>query len=189
MTYYSQFGEDRWICEQFVLPEKGVYVDVGAGHPTTISNTAFLRDRGWTGLAVDGNPNYVQLWAGLPFEAAVVSGIPDVRFEIDGNPDMSRVRTGEPNVHTVTLESLLIKHQIGIIDFLSLDVEAHEFDVLMSMNLQAHKPRIVVSEYSTLNIGEDMRVRDFLVAQGYEVVCKTIANFILIDPKVVKRIH
>jgi FkbM family methyltransferase len=189
MTYYSQFGEDQWIDERFVLPEKGVYVDVGAAYRTLISNTAFLRDRGWTGLAVDANSAYAQDWKDFLFEVAVVSRIPEVRFQLDGNLCMSKVTEGEPNVKTVTLESLLVKHNIGTIDFLSLDVEAHEFDALMSMDLQKHRPHIVVSEYSTLNVGEDLRVRDFLVSQGYEMVSQNYSNVILIDPKTVKRIH
>jgi hypothetical protein len=187
--FYSQFAEDEWICQHLSLPTKGVYVDVGAGHPRTISNTAFLRDRGWTGLAVDACADYIPAWEGFTFEVAIVSDKPMVGFYLDPTRELSRITTGEPTFPAVTLESLLSKHGIGVIDFLSLDVEAHEYDALMSMNFQAHRPKIVISEYSTFCVGEDMRVKDFLVEQGYEVMEKTVCNFIFIDPKVVKRTH
>ena len=54
-TYYGQNREDEWIDKNLPLPEKGFYVDIGCEHPFNHSNTAFLRDRGWKGLAIDGN--------------------------------------------------------------------------------------------------------------------------------------
>jgi hypothetical protein len=62
--YYSEYGEDRWVVEHLMLPQRGIYLDVGAGHPEINSNTAFLRDRGWRGLAVDANPDYGPHWIG-----------------------------------------------------------------------------------------------------------------------------
>ena len=161
---------------------------MGAGHPQTISNSAFLRDRGWTGLAVDACADYAPAWTGFTFEVAIVSNKPVVNFSLNPIRELSRITTDGPTFPAVTLESLLSKHGIGGIDLLSLDVEAHEYDALMSMNFQAHRPKIVISEYSTFCVGEDMRVRDALVEQGYEVVAKTQCNFIFIDPQHVKRI-
>src|SRR3990167_8861423 len=56
--YYHGFdGEDKFVFENFSLPQIGVFVDVGAG-PDGIegSNTYFLEQNGWTGLAIDGDP-------------------------------------------------------------------------------------------------------------------------------------
>ena len=55
--FHSQFGEDRYIYKNIDLPEKGIFVDVGAGHPIYLSNTYFFEKNGWTGVCIDADPN------------------------------------------------------------------------------------------------------------------------------------
>lgn len=177
MRYYSEFGEDEWLHRNNHLGGTGmVYVDVGAADPVTGSNTALLRDLGWTGLAVDGGP-YVERWK-TPFENTIVSTKTEVPFNFHDNHYIARVEDGNPIVPAVTLESLLQKHRIGKIDLLSLDVEGHEFEALTSMDLAAHVPRIIISEYNTQGLGFDWRVRDFLMDRNYYVVHQTLANLV-----------
>jgi hypothetical protein len=54
--FHSQFGEDRYIYNNIDLPEKGIFVDVGAGHPIYLSNTYFFEKNGWTGVCIDADP-------------------------------------------------------------------------------------------------------------------------------------
>lgn len=178
MKYYSEFGEDEWLHRNNHLGGTGmVYVDVGAADPVTGSNTALLRDLGWTGLAVDGNPAYAFKWK-TPFELAVVSTESEVPFNFHPNHVVSRVEAGNPIVPAVSLESILERRGIGKIDLLSLDVEGHEFEALTSMDLAAHQPRIIISEYNTQGLGFDWRVRDFLMDRNYYVVHQTLANLV-----------
>src|SRR5208283_1151718 len=52
---YSQYGEDEFVAAMLseVDPAKGFYIDVGANHPTRISNTYLFYRRGWSGIAID----------------------------------------------------------------------------------------------------------------------------------------
>jgi hypothetical protein len=59
--FHSQFGEDRYIYTNINLPDKGVFVDVGAGHPIYLSNTYFFEKNGWTGVCIDADPNQYKL--------------------------------------------------------------------------------------------------------------------------------
>lgn len=176
---YSQFGEDKWISENLTLPAKGVYVDIGAAHPVETSNTAFLRDRGWNGLAIDAEPSWTECWTNIEnFVCAIVSPRPLVRFNSNKEePWISRI-DGEGEQRTESIEAILDRFEIGKIDFLSIDIEGHEFEVLQSLDFDKHAPSIIVSEYDTRNIGEDFRVRDFLLGLGYSEVHRTLANII-----------
>ncbi|MGB7293532.1 MAG: hypothetical protein WBD99_15285 [Thermodesulfobacteriota bacterium] len=58
--FHSQFGEDKYIYENIDLPEQGVFVDVGSGHPTYLSNTYFSEKNGWTGICIDADPRQVE---------------------------------------------------------------------------------------------------------------------------------
>lgn len=176
--FYSEFGEDAWVSANLPLLPRGVYVDVGAAYPLLRSNTAFLRNRGWTGIAIDGNPVYQEQWPESQLISAVVSRKQDVCFECHGAPDLSGIRPeGEP-VNARTLESILLENRIIQIDLLSLDCEGGEFDALMSMDMWQHNPTIIISEYNTFGVGEDFRVKEYLEYEGYREVHRTVANII-----------
>ncbi len=178
MNFHSEYGEDQWIAGHIILPDNGVYVDVGAAQPTVNSNTAFVRDIGWTGVAIDANPAYWPMWK-TPFEVAIVSNEPEVGFDIDyNNYSLSRVSQYAKKFQAVTLESILEKHGIGKIDLLSLDVEGHELSALLSMDIVLHDPTIIISEYSTLGLGEDFGVKELLESLGYQERHRTVANII-----------
>lgn len=188
--FYSEYGEDRFIAENIDLPDNGFYVDVGAAHPTHTSNTAFLRDRGWGGVAIDGNPWWRDSWAGVArfVEAVIYREGRQVGFHVD----MLQSRIVEANTSYpdwersmgIRLDDVLwknCKHEDGLIDFMSLDIEGSEFDAISTFPFHAQQPRIIVSEYNTAGIGEDMRVHDLLIrSHGYSLVHKTVTNHIFL---------
>lgn len=173
MTFHSEFGEDKWIAENLPLPAEGNYVDVGCGHPVIGSNTAFLRDRGWRGTGIDANLGYASAWTRGTFIQAFVSDFPIVPFAFKEVSGHSRVELGAPMVGACRLDRLISERP----DFLSLDLEGHEFNALLSLSRDLLPP-IIVSEYNTHGIGEDPRVLHYLIVEGYEVVHQTIANHI-----------
>ncbi len=188
LNSYSEYQEDFWIMSNLPLPKHGFYLDIGCGDPVHNSNTAFLRDHGWQGIGVDGNPNLVHRWneVNAPFISCVIAERTGcIGFRIDEKePAMSRIDDAAQGTYCRTLENLLTQRfQIGKIDFLSIDVEGAEFDVLREMDFQKHQPSVIVAEYSTLQndvtVKEDMRVRDMLIGNGaYKMVHKTVANMI-----------
>ena len=173
----SEYQEDQWIEEHLTLPAKGFYVDVGCATPSTDdSNTRFLRARGWDGIGIDANANYAEHWQ-TPFVAAIVSSQAVVPFEYRRIPTHSRV-TGNVLFAATTLDRILRFFDAPTVDFLSLDVEGHEFEALQSLDMDRYRPKVIISEYSTEGIGDDFRVRDYLLARGYAVVHQTKANLI-----------
>lgn len=172
----SEYGEDQWIEAHVHMPHGGFYVDLGCAWPHINSNTAFLRRRGWRGLAVDGNPAYAHDWVGVEkFVHAVIGDGGEVLFELNPNPDLSRVGSGQA-IQTVRLDSLL--EGIERIDFLSVDLEGQEFAALQTLDWSKHQPPVIIAEYNTHGIGEDFRVRDMLIEKGYRAAHQTIANLV-----------
>ncbi len=168
-VYYAQNREDKWIAENLPLPEKGFYVDVGCGHPFTTSNTAFLRDRKWEGLAIDGNRTWAEDWKHIPaFCCAVIASQPEVLF--CENAWWSRIGIGTSR-SAETLEAILERFSVGKIDFLSVDVEGSEFEILQSFDFDLHDPSIVVAEYNAMHLPivepEQSPIPDFMADKGY----------------------
>lgn len=195
--FYSEYGEDQWIAENLahMLPERGIYLDVGAAHPERNSNTAFLRNRGWVGLAVDGNEDYFPHWIGRQmFLTGLFAAAPAARFmKVPENSSISRV-VNDPTIgderSAVTLEYFLqntflrASPPITGIDFMSIDIEGLEFEVFNTFDWQRWLPRVIVAEYATLalngvDVVEDLRLREMLTGSGlYTAVHKTVANII-----------
>lgn len=178
-AFRSQQGEDEWCFENLKLPSAGVYVDIGAFHPEDGSNTAFLRDAGWRGVVIDANPNNAKDWTDPDLTVAVLSDKPNARFEFnEGNPSNSRIGDSGDVKDCRLLEDILAEKSVGQIDFLSIDIEGHEFNVMKGFNFSKHKPKVIVAEYNTFGIGEDLRLRDLLISKGYKVVHQNPSNFI-----------
>lgn len=60
---YSQHGEDQFVWEYLSRKDllKGIYVDVGANHPTSISNTYLFYRRGFSGITIEPNHELARL--------------------------------------------------------------------------------------------------------------------------------
>ncbi len=184
--FNSEYGEDAWIAANVPLPERGVYVDAGCGHPVQFNNTAFLRARGWSGVAIDGNPAYGPEWAQFApeavFEPAVLAVDRKVRFQIvPENSAISRLSETGEMMQAFQIWEILIKHGITKINFLSLDLEGAEYDVIRTLDLCRFDPDIIVAEYDTAGIGQDLRLHRWLTAHwGYKEVHRTVSNIIFV---------
>lgn len=177
MSFHSEYGEDAFIAQHLKLPERGFYVDAGAGHPTMNSNTAFLRERGWSGLVIDADDHWKEAWNGELITCLLASQ-PAASFVVHiGDHWCSRIEGSGARMAARTLESVLQEHHAGTIDLLSLDIEGQEFDVFQTMD-RSREPGIIIAEYNTLGIGEDFRLRDHLLERGYRAVHQTVANLI-----------
>lgn len=182
-NFYSQFGEDRWLYESSLLPEVGYFCDIGCSDPFIGSNTAFLRELGWTGLSIDALDYSAEYAAiGAKFAQAVVSTSPTVLFFAACNPLLARVSAEGQEVQAKRLDGLLIEHGIVQVDLLSLDCEGHEYEALMSGQWMI-PPKIIIAEFLTasMNGGPDIRderVSDYLLDHGYGIVWSSCSNHI-----------
>lgn len=184
-SFYSEFGEDKWIFENlpWLFSSPGVFIDVGARHPTESSNTEFLREIGWPGIAIDADPSCAGIFEGVcPFFCAVLSDKRrSLKFEVRDPPGHSRISDKGRVVTAIPLGVVMDVAGITSAKILSVDVEGHEFEVLKGYPWRGHDwPRCIITEFNTAGIGEDERGRQFLESLGYRLVHKTVANEILV---------
>lgn len=185
--FYSEYGEDAFAASLGILPEKGFYLDLGCAWPCLNSNTAFLRDRGWDGANIDGNASYEPNWSGVAtFTHCIISDRPYVKFSESGVPELSRIvelpmesiSSTEGIASTRRLDELL--EYSPHVDFISCDLEGHEYEALKTFDWKKNRPTCIVAEYNTAGIGEDYRVKEMLEGMGYRVVHQTVANLIYV---------
>lgn len=190
MNCHSHIGQDAWAAECLRFRRQGFFLDFGAFDGTSISNTLALeRDLGWRGICVEPNPRYypalcaarrcitvnAALWhesrRQLEFiDAHGLSSIADFKdTDINAQRRQSATRS-TIRVDTLNPNELLERFEApGLIDFLSLDVEGAEYDILTALDLHRYRIALMAIEHNH-NQEHQKRIRDYLAGFGYEVV-------------------
>jgi FkbM family methyltransferase len=203
---YAQFGEDLIVLNLFHLLgiTQPSYLDVGAHHPIHCSNTALLYTRGSRGINVEANPNLITAFhwhrprdttinVGVGPESGTLSfyfiddwsGRNTFQREVAeefvrANPT-SRIRDVRP-ISVVTLNDVVDSYAGGQFpDFLSLDVEGLDFDILSSTRFDPNGPIVICVEAVTGADSDDSaRIADLLTSRGYAFFVRTVANLIFV---------
>ena len=89
------------------------------------------------------------------------------------------------DIETVTLDEILDNYlpKNQQIDFLSIDVEGHDFIVLKSINLEKYRPKVILIEIlgSSLSEINNNEISKYLINYGYSVYAKAINTVFFID--------
>ncbi len=180
--FYSEDAVDRWCAENLTLPPTGRWVDVGCAHPIQYSNTAFLRARGWHGIAIDGTPEYAPEWENVQtavFINAVVANQERVRFINEKhNALVSRIHSEGQEVSAVPLSLIIGRDQV---DFMSVDIEGAEYDVLSTYLAECIPPKVLVVEFNSAHLGRDPRIFNLCIGEGMKLVHITSPNAVFIS--------
>lgn len=180
---YAQNGEDIRLARALSLEPPGFFIDIGACHPVIDSVTQLFSLRGWTGINVEpGEVTFRALSAARPQDLNLNCGVSDeagsllFHEAVDSlgmssfNPDFvgglkrDGYATRSRVVEVTTLARLCAEH-VGdrTIDFLKIDVEGHEREVIAGADWDRYRPRILLIE-ATIDPGAWERT---LVHHGY----------------------
>ena len=184
---------------------KGFFIDVGSYHPLDGNNTQLLYKKGWQGINFDINDYSIKLFEFLrKRDINIHSGISNkkdrltmyYRKEInmlntlDEKIAKMQFRNGykKKNIQVNTLNHYISKHhkKIDVIDFINIDVEGGELNVLKSLNFKTYKPQLICIEIHNIKKMFDTNYRylksndvyNFLIKKGYKIVWKYKYSFI-----------
>ena len=157
------------------LPDSGLYVDVGAFHPTFASNTAVLSERGWRGVCIEPNPLMAdRLRTARPTDVVLEVAVGSSRrkghlnffyewgssntLDEDFAAFISSTQSVEVSkrieVDVVPLADILTEHvpAEASIDFMSIDVEGMDLEALQSSDWKRFRPSLVAIEDLELDL-------------------------------------
>ena len=194
---FSKAGEDIQLYK-LLNRAKGKYLDIGCFEPVTFSNTYFFYLRGWSGVVVDPNPKLEELFkAQRPLDKFINMGISsepgtlnyymlpykmssmntfDYNF-LEKN-DLVKFIQKEIEVPIVTVKSLVEENNLlDGVDFLDVDVEGLDLEVLNSNNWEAFRPSLVMVE-TDKTIEEDLSgdVYKLLKSKDYTLLSKVVQS-------------
>jgi len=176
---YSLSGEDivlKRLLEKLNI-KKGFYVDVGAFNPSRFSNTKLLYKRGWSGMNIEPFSIFpFKIWRRRDINIkCAISDMNCFKYlniakDKAHNSFIKEFGEGNIRVPTVTLKQLLEEYDIKNIDVLDIDVEFHDYEVLMSHNWNI-KPLFILIEIANDDVEETFKnpIYIFLKDKGYKL--------------------
>jgi FkbM family methyltransferase len=191
---YSQFDEDRILYDIFKHQLHGYCVEVGAYDGITGSPTYLFEKLKWTCLLVEANPELVEQIKKnrkcvIKNYAASDKEGDSVFFVAEKVEQMSTLTltkkhhdwilevggtVREINVQKKTLDHILIESGFQEVQFVVIDVEGYEMEVLKGFTIEKFKPRIVIIEDNSNQ--EDSSVPQYMEKRGYVNFKRTGVN-------------
>lgn len=206
---YSQAGEDRIVAlvlETFLGKKSITYLDVGANHPIDGSNTYLLYKNFdiKKGVLVEPNPDMASLLSQKrPDDVVINAGMGASQqealqyymMEDDALNSFSYQKAKEletlghrivsvKDIPVFGINETINSYFAGIqLDFMNIDVEGMDTDILYAIDYKHYAPRIIcieTIEYMGLKREDYQDILDFLAEQGYTLLADTFLNTIFL---------
>ncbi len=182
----SQLGQDLFVLSELGFKRNGFFVEFGAANGIDLSNTYLLeKDFGWNGVLAEParcwhkelnknrgvNIDTCCIWTTsdsmVTFKEVDYAELSTISLftSKDANRNM-RLEGKTYAVKTLTLNDLLKKYNSpSIIDYLSIDTEGSEFDILESLDFNKYQFRVITCEHNFTADRE--KIFELLKRNGY----------------------
>ena len=192
---YSNWGIDMLSDFFFRNQENGIYIDVGCHHPFLNNNTYPLHKRGWVGINIDLDYSSVDCFnffrkkdTNIQIAVSDIKGEADLYFFHNRaakntlSKDSSSSSTKVLKIQTDTLNNIInnSKFKNKTIDFLSIDVEGFELNVLKGFDFKKYRPNLVILEFIEPGIIEffhqkienilESKIYNHMIEQDYKLI-------------------
>jgi len=165
MISYAQYGEDVVLNRIFGQQSTGFYVDVGANDPLVDSVTQHFYVKGWSGINIEplagpferltqARPRDINLNVAVSdrqglllfHELPVKAGLSTFNPELAAHYRSQGELMVEKRIPTIPLREICETHVRQPIDFMKIDAEGHEYEVVLGMDWIRWRPRVLVIE-------------------------------------------
>lgn len=181
--------EREMVWEFFNRRTTGVFVEVGANDPNEFSQTWFLEQKGWQGILIEPqaaccerlrrerkSSRVFQVACSSPgktgevlFHFAKFSAFSSLEKNVD-DPEVEYERS--ERVQVVTLDDVLAQAGNPTVDFVSIDTEGTELDVLKGLDLARCRPALILLEDKVHGLEKHF----YLKRMRYKLVKRTSVN-------------
>ena len=188
MMSYSQLGQDLEVLRVYNNKRNGVFIEIGASDGIELSNTYLLETKyEWTGVCVEPIPKRFELLCkNRPNSACCNKAVfnesnKTVIFDIANNYDLLSGISANIDCHkqsvdsnkttilvkTISFNDLLETYNLPLfIDYLSLDTEGSELEILKSVDLQKYTFGLIDVEHNYIE-PRRTQIRELLTSNGY----------------------
>jgi FkbM family methyltransferase len=185
--YHSQWGQDKWAVENIFKHRRGgFFVDIGAYNGVDISNTYYFEQKlGWSGICVEPSP---KLFSELTqnrkctcVQGCVAASDGEVEFlQVEDDETLNSLASALAETHDARVDShrinklklpgfrldtLLRNHKVQKADFVSIDTEGSEMEILRNFEWGSFEIGVLCVE----NTYYGDLLAEFLYHHGYRL--------------------
>lgn len=174
----------------------------GAGHPVADNVSFWFYERGWKGIVVEPQEHLSRQYSHVRPRDICITSLVGARsgeldfYQFDRLHGLSTTvqelaesgqKFGDPyrvsRKAVITLAEICNRHKVTEIDFLKIDVEGNEGEVLSGNDWTRYRPKIVVAEAAVLEDGRRSweSWEPLLLENGYEFVLFDTLNRFYVD--------
>ena len=200
VQFRGQELQDMYAYLWFRGKRDGFFIDIGAYDGVTISNTYSLEEIGWKGICIEPVPNvFEKLIQNRKCECinAAVSHLDtmDNKFiqtkggrsgftrNMSPAKQIAAEKEGiiaEINVKSITFDAAMSNYKSEYIDFMSIDVEGSELEILKTINFNKYKFGLIAVENNQTRQKGDEQLRPFMKSRGYKVLLNVGVDILFI---------
>tara|TARA_Y100000996_G_scaffold411071_1_gene394543 strand:- start:533 stop:1303 length:771 start_codon:yes stop_codon:yes gene_type:complete len=176
------------LVDFFLNKEKGYFCEVGACDGLVHSNTYFLeKNKKWSGILCEPASFWIEKLKtnrpGSIIETSPVFSISGININFkEQKGGRSFIDTSNKNrnedtkkLNTISLNDLFTKNNVKEIDYLSIDTEGTEFEILKSLNFEIYRPKLITIEHNYKDYRK--KIFNFLQKKKYKRIFKSVSRF------------
>ena len=182
-SHYAEFAEDVMVNRILKKIKKGFYVDIGAYHPYKGSLTYNLYSRKWNGMNLDISKSSIDLFnIARPSDINIncaVSEFNGETFYYENSPinQQNSLIPQDDNQKKIKIQSyklseILKMHNINSVDYINIDTEGNELEVLMGIDFSKINPTLFTIEDNSFDLNNEIKKKKiiFLKEKNYELI-------------------
>jgi FkbM family methyltransferase len=182
----AQILQDLWVLFELSEKREGFFVEFGATNGLVNSNTWLLETSyGWSGILAEPNPVWhselkANRRCAIDTRCVYSASGATLKFLSPDDPELSGLSAASGHDHyaerraagdsfdvtTISLNDLLQAHDAPrVIDYMSIDTEGSEFEILETFDFGRHDVTLFSIEHN--NTVNEMKIDQLMLANGY----------------------
>lgn len=199
IKYFSQYNQDKFLNDNYFKNSLGgVFVDIGAHDGECFSNTLFFeKELNWTGICIEPNPDVFKILSNnrscVCLNTAVYNKTGKILFSKNtGRTELlsgivekydhkhierinyeNEVYGGSIELIDIacdTIENILTEFSVYVIDYLSIDTEGSEWDIISTIDFDKFKINILDIEINYSESDESRKIVKYLLNNNFNLV-------------------
>ena len=182
-SHYAEFAEDVMVNRILKKIKKGFYVDIGAYHPYKGSLTYNLYNRNWNGMNLDISKSSIDLFnIARPTDLNINCAVSELNGETYyyENSPINQQNSLIPKydnqkkikIQSYKLSEILKIQNINSVDYINIDTEGNELEVLMGIDFSKINPTLFTIEDNSFDLNNEVKKKKiiFLKEKNYELI-------------------